>query len=52
MQDEADPRRVDLIIGDLMNELAVISHMHDMDMMQAAYNTLDLRLREIAATLA
>lgn len=40
------PRRVDLVIGDLMNELAVISHVHDMDMMQAAHNTLDLRLQE------
>lgn len=46
------PRRVDVIIGDLMNELAAISHMHDMDLMQAAHNTLDIRLREIRAVLA
>lgn len=35
------PRRVDLVIGDLMKELAAISHMYDMDIMQAAHNTLD-----------
>jgi hypothetical protein len=49
IQGETDtPRRVDLIIGDLMHELAAISHMHDMDIMQAAYNTLDMRLRMMA----
>ncbi len=46
------PRRVDVIIGDLMHELAAISHIHDMDLMQAAHNTLDIRLREIRAVLA
>lgn len=42
MQDEAStPRRVDLIVGDLMKELAAISHIYDMDIMQAGHNTLD-----------
>lgn len=48
MQDEtAAPRRVDLIIGDLMQELAVISHTHDIDMMQAAHNALDAGQRDL-----
>jgi hypothetical protein len=42
----ADPRRVDRIVGDLMKELAAIGHIHDMDIMQAAHNTLDNDLRE------
>ncbi|YCI06205.1 hypothetical protein M1D34_29735 (plasmid) [Ensifer sp. D2-11] len=42
MQDEANiPRRVDLVVGDLMKELAAISHIHDMDIMQAGHNALD-----------
>lgn len=47
MQDESDPPRgVDLVIGDLMRELAAISHLHDIDVMQAAHNALDRRLRQ------
>lgn len=43
MQDETPkPRRVDVVIGEMMKELAAISHVHDMDMMQAAHNTLDI----------
>ncbi len=42
MQDETEiPRRVDLVIGDLMKELAAIGYIYDLDIMQAAHNTLD-----------
>ncbi|MGN7737754.1 hypothetical protein [Ensifer sp. 22564] len=40
-------RSPDLIIGDLMKELAVIGHLLDIDVMQAGHNTLDRRMREI-----
>lgn len=40
-------RSTDLIIGDLMKELAVIGHLLDIDVMQAGHNTLDRRMREI-----
>lgn len=40
-------RSPDLIIGDLMKELAVIGHLFDIDVMQAGHNTLDRRMREI-----
>ncbi len=48
----ADPPRVDRIVGDLMKELAAIGHIHDMDIMQAAHNTLNNDLREGHADLA
>ncbi|HEV7435648.1 MAG TPA: hypothetical protein VGO22_12360 [Pseudorhizobium sp.] len=35
-------------VGDVMVSLAGVSYLHDMDMMQAAYNTLRLRLRQLA----
>ena len=40
------PRRIDLVIGDLMMEMATISHIHDIDVMQAAHNVLDSGVRE------
>ena len=40
------PRRIDLVIGDLMMEMATISHIHDIDVMQAAHNALDSGVRE------
>lgn len=40
------PRRIDLVIGDLMMEMATISHIHDIDVMQAAHNALDNGVRE------
>ena len=40
------PRRIDLVIGDLMIEMATISHIHDIDVMQAAHNVLDSGVRE------
>ncbi len=40
------PRRIDLVIGDLMMEMATISHIHDIDVMQAAHNALDSGFRE------
>ena len=49
MRDEPEiARRVDLVIGDLMNELAAIGYLYDLDIMQAAHNTLDRRHRERA----
>lgn len=42
---------VDAAIGDLMKELAAIGSLHDLDIMQAAYNTLDERLKTIRSTL-
>ncbi|WP_065373066.1 hypothetical protein [Ensifer adhaerens] len=40
------PSRIDLVIGDLMMEMATISHIHDIDVMQAAHNALDSGVRE------
>lgn len=40
------PRRIDLVIGDLMMEMATISHIHDIDVMQAAHNALDTGVRD------
>lgn len=49
MQDEMEaPRRVELIVGDLMKELAAISHINDLDIMQAAHNTLDVQFRQLS----
>jgi hypothetical protein len=39
-------RRLDLIVGDLMKELAAICHIYDMDIMQAGHNTLDKLIYE------
>ncbi len=36
-------------LGDLMSELAGIGYAHDIDMIQAAYNTLDQGSQRIAA---
>ncbi|MEI2297403.1 hypothetical protein [Ensifer sp. MJa1] len=44
-------RRIDLIIGDLMKELAVVGHLFDIDIMQAGHNTLDRRMEEIKGAL-
>ncbi|KSV88588.1 hypothetical protein [Sinorhizobium sp. GL28] len=44
-------RRIDLIIGDLMKELAVVGHLFDIDIMQAGHNTLDRRMAEIKGAL-
>jgi hypothetical protein len=50
MRDDTEaPRRVDLVIGELMSELAAIGHIYDLDIMQCAHNMLDARLRETAA---
>lgn len=49
MRDEAEiPRRVDVVLGDLMSELAAIGYVYDLDIMQAAHNTLDSRRQEAA----
>ena len=37
------------LVGDLMLKMAAVSHLQDMDMMQAAYNTLRRRYRELAS---
>ncbi|WOS65271.1 hypothetical protein [Sinorhizobium fredii] len=50
MRDESEiPRRVDLVVGELMGELAAIGYLYDLDIMQAAHNTLDRRRQETAA---
>ncbi|MFK0274079.1 hypothetical protein ACIQUG_10415 [Ensifer sp. NPDC090286] len=40
------PRRVDMVVGDMMMELAAVSHIHDIDIMQAAHNILDTGPRQ------
>ncbi|WP_105440334.1 hypothetical protein [Neorhizobium sp. T25_13] len=39
----------DTAIGELMKEIAAIGAMKDLDIMQAAYNTLDRQMRAIKA---
>lgn len=39
----------DIAIGDVMEELAAIGTLKDLDIMQAAYNTLDRQKRSIKA---
>jgi hypothetical protein len=39
----------DTAIGELMKELAAVGTMKDLDIMQAAYNTLDKQLQAIKA---
>lgn len=47
------PETVDASVGDVMVALAGVSYLQDMDMMQAAYNTLRRRFRQMqAASLA
>ncbi|CDN52804.1 Hypothetical protein RG1141_CH04430 [Neorhizobium galegae bv. officinalis bv. officinalis str. HAMBI 1141] len=38
---------IDTAIGELMKEIAAIGAMKDLDIMQAAYNTLDRQMRAI-----
>jgi len=42
---------VDTAIGDLMKEVAAIGSIHDLDIMQAAYNTLDQQTLSLKKTL-
>ena len=42
---------VDAAIGELMKELAAIGPIHDLDIMQAAHNTLDLEMQSIRTPL-
>ena len=44
---QRQPGTVDASVGDLMMALAGVSYLQDMDMMQAAYNTLRQRLRQM-----
>ncbi len=44
-----EPRRVDVAVGEMMLELAAVSHIHDIDIMQAAHNTLDIGLQQATA---
>jgi hypothetical protein len=41
------PGTLDASVGDVMVALAGVSYLQDMDMMQAAYNTLRRRFRQI-----
>ncbi len=45
---ERDAEEVPTSVGDLMVAVAALSHQQDMDMMQAAYNVLRARLRQLA----
>lgn len=42
---------VDVAIGDVMRELAAIGTLSDLDIMQAAYNTLDRQAEEMNAPM-
>lgn len=42
----ADLPKVDAAVADVVLELAVVSHLSDIDMVQAAYNRLDAELDE------
>lgn len=50
-QSKGQTRSVDVVIGDLMRELAAIGYLHDIDIMQAGYNGLDSRLQDIKRLL-
>nr|CAD6409551.1 hypothetical protein REQ54_00595 [Rhizobium sp. Q54] len=45
---EREPEDVPTSVGNLMIALAALSQQQDMDMMQAAYNVLRARLRQLA----
>ncbi len=45
------PGSVDAAIGDLMKEVAAIGTINDLDIMQAAYNTLDQQTLSLKKTL-
>jgi hypothetical protein len=45
---EREAQDVPTAVGDLMIALAALSHQQDMDMMQATYNVLRARLRQLA----
>lgn len=44
---ETDPGEVADCVGELMKAIAAVSHLQDLDMMQAAYNTLDVSFRRV-----
>ncbi|MCX8998088.1 hypothetical protein NOF55_13335 [Rhizobiaceae bacterium BDR2-2] len=48
---QAGAQRVDVAMGDVMTALAVLGHVHDIDIMQAGYNTLEAQIRELKASL-
>lgn len=39
--------RIDAAMGDLLQALALLGYVHDIDIIQAGYNTLDARLKEL-----
>lgn len=39
--------RVDVAMGDLMQSLALLGYVHDIDIIQAGYNTLEAQIREL-----
>ncbi|MBB4105380.1 hypothetical protein [Allorhizobium borbori] len=47
LQPLAEVPRVDVAMGDLMQSLALLGYVHDIDIIQAGYNTLDAQIREL-----
>lgn len=45
--ESSDETRVDTAMGELLQALAVLGHIHDMDIIQAGYNTLDAQIRDL-----
>ena len=48
----SDPGDVADCVGELMKAIAAVSHLQDLDMMQAAYNTLDVSFRRVLSLQA
>lgn len=42
------PGAVDALVGEILVAMAGVSYLNDMDMMQAAYNTLRQRVRQLS----
>lgn len=47
LQPKAEVQRIDVAMGDLMQSLALLGYVHDIDIIQAGYNTLDAQIQEL-----
>ena len=47
MDPDAEVQRVDVAMGDLMQSLALLGYVHDIDIIQAGYNTLDAQIKQL-----
>ena len=47
LQPQAEAQRVDVAMGDLMQSLALLGYVHDIDIIQAGYNTLEAQIKEL-----